>query len=86
MPTRTTATLQFTSPDHGEMVHYRELAAVAEGTRLVALPWSMACAVVSGERRCGRGATAARFLPRPDGTWICIPICEECARALRPTT
>jgi hypothetical protein len=38
-----------------------------------------------GERRCGRGATAARFLPRADGAWVCIPICEECARALGTT-
>jgi hypothetical protein len=86
MPTRTAATLQAPTCDPGEVVRYRELAVVAVGTRLVALPWSLACAVVSGERRCGRGATAARFLPRPDGTWICIPICEACARALRATT
>jgi hypothetical protein len=85
MPGRTTAVLQTTTPDPGEVVHYRELAVIAVGTRLVALPWSLACAVVSGERRCGRGATAARFLPRPDGAWVCIPICEECARALGTT-
>jgi hypothetical protein len=82
MSARTTPILQTAAHPLGEVVHYRELAVIAVGTGLVALPWSLACSVVSGERRCGRGATAAHFLPRADGAWICIPICEECARAL----
>ena len=48
----------------------------------IPLNLSMPCCVQTNERLCGRGATSAIVLLNPARTWLLIPICAACARAI----
>ena len=49
------------------------------------LTQSMPCSIRSGDRLCGRGATLGAVIPNPDGTWLLMPICAQCSKAIAVT-
>jgi hypothetical protein len=68
--------------DDDPITHYRELARDARLGVTMALTRSLPCCLSSGGRLCGRGATVGYMVPQANGTWIVMPICETCVRAM----
>ena len=67
------------------VAHYIEVAGQQHVATFLRLTQSMPCSIRSGERLCGRGATLGAVIPNPDGTWLLMPICAQCSKAMAVT-
>jgi len=64
---------------------FSEVAGQQHVATFLRLTQSMPCSIRSGERLCGRGATLGAVIPNPDGTWLLMPICAQCSKAMAVT-
>src|SRR5436309_11917214 len=60
------------------ITRYREVARQHRLGTPIDLLCSLPCCVTTDSWPCGRGTNIALVLPKPNSTWILVPICEVC--------